>query len=64
MAITRKDDLEAGTLLECVRCFQQFLFTEGERRFYETRVPPLTPPRRCKPCRAAVRAEREAADWQ
>ena len=45
-------------LLQCVTCFQQFLWTAGEQRFFADRG--FTPPRRCKPCRDRRRAERSA----
>lgn len=36
--------------LTCKDCGKAFVFSEGEAAFYAERQ--LTPPRRCKPCRA------------
>ena len=41
---------DAGIRLTCRECGRQFLFTEGEQEFYDQRG--LTPPARCKECRA------------
>ena len=41
---------DADTRLTCRECGKQFIFTEGEREFYEQRG--LTPPARCKECRS------------
>ena len=43
--------------LECVDCGNDFVFTRGEQDFYTERG--LRDPKRCKPCRAAKRAERK-----
>lgn len=44
--------------LNCRDCKQPFVFTGGEQRFYAERQ--FTEPNRCKPCRAAKKAAREA----
>jgi hypothetical protein len=41
---------DAGTRLTCRECGRQFVFTEGEREFYEQKG--LMPPARCKECRS------------
>jgi DNA repair exonuclease SbcCD ATPase subunit len=41
---------DADTRLTCRECGKQFIFTEGEREFYDQRG--LTPPARCKECRS------------
>ncbi|MEO6953711.1 MAG: zinc-ribbon domain containing protein [Polyangia bacterium] len=43
----------------CERCGDTFLHTGGEQRFYAERGLP-DPPRRCAPCRKALKAERRA----
>lgn len=51
-------------LLNCVDsgkrpdCTGTFVFTKGEREFFEAKN--FSPPRRCKACRAAKKAEKEA----
>jgi hypothetical protein len=45
-------------LLECVTCYQQFLWSAGEQRFFALHG--FTPPRRCRSCRDRRRAERSA----
>lgn len=45
-------------MLECQDCAKQFVWTEGEQRFYAQNA--FTSPRRCKPCREAKRAARDA----
>jgi len=42
----------------CDRCKQPFLFTAGEQAFFSSKG--FTPPKRCKTCRDALKAEREA----
>jgi hypothetical protein len=49
-----------GESLVCVDCGEDFIFTGGERRFYDERG--LTTPRRCPACRAQRRQERERED--
>jgi len=44
--------------LTCRDCRQAFTFTGGEQRFYTERQ--FAEPTRCKPCRAAKKASREA----
>lgn len=44
--------------LTCCDCSQQFPFTQGEQDFYQDKG--LTPPRRCKDCRAAKKARQAA----
>ncbi len=43
--------------IECCDCKQFFLFAAGEQEFYASKQ--LTPPKRCKACRAAKKARRE-----
>jgi hypothetical protein len=45
----------------CRDCLAPFVFTEGEKRFFEARG--FTPPTRCPACRARKRAEREDAQF-
>src|SRR5579871_309947 len=42
------------------QCQREFVFTSGERQFFESKGFSL--PRRCKPCRDAKRAEKEAGN--
>jgi hypothetical protein len=44
----------ADTTIVCSECRQPFLFTAGERAFYDYKR--LTPPKKCKTCRPIVRA--------
>ena len=44
----------ADTEIVCVDCSVPFVFTEGERAFYEGKG--LTIPRRCKSCRDKKKA--------
>jgi hypothetical protein len=37
--------------LRCVDCGCGFTFLAGEQRFFASKTPPLTEPKRCKPCR-------------
>jgi len=47
--------------IKCLDCQKEFLFSEGERIFYETKH--LSEPKRCKPCRDARRtAKNERKD--
>ena len=41
------------------QCEKQFVFTVGEQKFFNEKG--FTPPKRCKPCRDAKRAEKEAS---
>jgi hypothetical protein len=43
-------------LLACCECGDDFLFDVSEQRFYERKG--FGPPKRCKPCRDARRAQR------
>ena len=38
-------------LLQCVDCGHDFVWTAGEQAFYNSKRPPLAPPKRCKACR-------------
>ena len=42
------------------QCQKEFVFTAGEKQFFETKG--FSPPRRCKPCRDAKKAEKEAGN--
>ncbi len=46
--------------LRCVECGEDFEFAEGEQAFYKKKD--LSEPKRCKECRAAKRANREAGE--
>ena len=39
----------ADETIKCVGCKQDFIFTEGEQKFFETNN--FSKPKRCKPCR-------------
>lgn len=40
--------------IKCLDCQKEFLFSEGEQKFFETKQ--LSEPKRCKPCRDTRRA--------
>jgi hypothetical protein len=42
--------------LVCIDCKQEFVFTQGEQKFFAERN--FTPPKRCKPCRDAKKADK------
>ena len=42
--------------LECVECKQSFVWTGGERDFYEKSG--FSEPKRCRPCREARKAKK------
>lgn len=46
----------ADEVIKCADCPDTFVFTEGERAFYESRN--FSKPKRCKPCREKKRASR------
>jgi hypothetical protein len=54
--------------IKCKDCGVEFVFTEGEQRFFANKVDKVTgrpwdPPKRCKPCRMArkqVRTDQNA----
>jgi len=46
--------IDAGKRPECLK---EFVFTVGEQKFFNEKG--FTPPKRCKPCRDAKRAEKE-----
>lgn len=39
--------------ITCTDCGSSFLFTKGEQDYYAKKNPPLSDPKRCKPCREA-----------
>lgn len=41
---------------KCVDCGKDWTLTEGERKFFDEKG--LTPPKRCKPCRAAKKQQK------
>jgi hypothetical protein len=43
-------------VINCKDCPNAFTFTAGEQAFYASQSPPLTPPKRCKECRAKKKA--------
>lgn len=54
--------------ITCKNCNNPFILTAGEQEFFATRTTndgqPLTPPKRCKSCRAQARAQREGGATQ
>lgn len=46
--------------IECSKCGEEFIFTEGEQEFYKEKG--FSDPKKCKPCRDAARKEREERD--
>lgn len=50
----------ATEILQCQDCNKQFEFTSGEQTFYTEKN--LTPPKRCKPCRAIKKQNRAAKE--
>lgn len=46
----------------CKDCSVEFVFTAGERKFYETNG--FQPPKRCKACRMKRKAAREGASTE
>lgn len=46
----------ADKTLVCKDCGAEFVFTEGEQAFYESKQ--FTPPVRCKACREARKSEK------
>lgn len=51
---------ETDQTLNCRDCQQPFVFTEGEQKFYAEKQ--LHNPTRCKPCRQAKKAAKEASE--
>ena len=47
-------------VIVCEGCSMEFIFTEGEQRYYEEKQ--FTPPKRCKPCRDERKRERQGRD--
>ena len=47
--------------LTCVDCKHEFTFTDGEKTFYESKGF-TDPPKRCKACRDARKADRAARE--
>ena len=45
-------------VIECVECGRTFIWSCGEQRYYKERG--LSPPKRCKECRARRRRERDS----
>lgn len=43
------DDNQEGIMIVCAGCQTNFLFTDSERTFFESKG--YTQPKRCKPCR-------------
>jgi DNA-directed RNA polymerase subunit RPC12/RpoP len=42
--------------LKCVDCGCEFTFPAGEQRFFASKSPPLTEPKRCPSCRQRRKA--------
>lgn len=57
---TPNDGIKGDIQSDCAECGQEFVLTEGERRFFKSKA--LAQPRRCSPCRAARRQEREGGE--
>jgi len=51
------DTQDEGETIACVDCKENFIFTDGEKEFYESKG--LTVPKRCKPCRAEKKRKNE-----
>lgn len=51
-------DSSQDQTLKCRDCKQDFVFTAGEQQFFAERQ--FTPPTRCKPCRQANKARKDA----
>jgi hypothetical protein len=49
-------------LLECRDCGSEFLFDDREQQFFEAQG--FAPPKRCRICRSALKAEREAPRYK
>jgi hypothetical protein len=49
-------------VLECVDCGREFVYSAGEQRFFESKNPPLRPPRRCIDCRRRRRLSIDPPD--
>ena len=47
--------------ISCGECGDVFVFTEAEREFFAARG--LVPPKRCRACRAARKADARARRW-
>jgi hypothetical protein len=47
----RDNDTYKDKTIQCCDCGKDFVFTAGERAFFASKRPPLSEPRRCKPCR-------------
>ena len=54
--LTAADLRQGDALLECADCGLAFVFTAGERVFFEDRD--FSPPKRCKPCRESRKLTR------
>lgn len=52
--------MEVADTRNCIErdCGKEFQITNGEKEFFDSKNMSL--PKRCKPCRAKVRAQREA----
>ena len=44
--------------LRCVKCLSSFIFSAKEQEFFESKG--FTPPKKCRPCRAAGKASRDS----
>ena len=45
-------------VIDCMDCVKQFVWTKGEQAYFALNA--LSAPKRCKPCRVAKRALRDA----
>lgn len=57
MAVTLNGKTYEDKETACVDCGRPFVWTAGEQSFYDEKG--FTPPKRCKPCRASNRADKE-----
>lgn len=53
-----RDENAEGTQITCSDCGKEFLFTDGERDFYESKG--YTIPKLCKPCRILKKKQIES----
>jgi len=43
--------------IKCVDCGDEFMFSQGEQKFFNSKTPPLQTPKRCHACRARRKAQ-------
>lgn len=57
-----KQNEPAPVIIHCADCRQEFTFSVGEQEFFADRN--FTPPKRCRDCRAARKAQRQTAEGE